>query len=213
MTELLRSVGLGEHDTGPWVDFDGRFQLGPLAGRGSKDRAEHIGAAAREARRAARIAELRDRIASLEAEIEAHDAGIVEVDRRRATLDAELDALPPVDAVASAVDAVRVASALETEAVRAHEQASVAARTAADAEIAADAARREHAAAHGLPTPLDEAALDGLGDAAAELPGAAAAVGSAWALADREAQAATTFAARLSRGPAGGGRPGSPRSG
>ena len=69
---------------------------------------------------------------------------------------------------------------------------------AADAEIAADAARREHAAAHGLPAPLDEPALDGLGDAAAELPGAAAAVASAWELADREAQAATTFAARLS---------------
>ena len=198
VTELLRSIGLGEHDTGPWVDFDGRFQLGPLAGRGSKDRAEHIGAAAREARRAARIAELRDRIASLAAEIEAHDAGIVEVDRRRATLDAELDALPPVDAITSAVDAVRVASALEADVVRAHEQASVAARMAADAEIAADAARREHAAAHGLSAPLDEAALDGLSDAAAELPGAAAAVGSAWELADREAQAATTFAARLS---------------
>src|ERR1019366_3746879 len=180
VTELLRSVGLGEHDTGSWVDFDGRFQLGPLAGRGSKDRAEHIGAAAREARRAARIAELRDRIASLEAEIEAHDAGIAEVDRRRATLDAELDALPPVDAIASAVDAVRFASALEAEAVRAHEQASVAARMAADAEIATDAARREHAAAHGLPTPLGEAALDGLGDAAGELPGAAGAGGSGW---------------------------------
>ena len=91
-----------------------------------------------------------------------------------------------------------MASALEAEAGRAHEQASVAARTAAGAEIAADAVRREHADAHGLPAPLDEAALDGLGDAAAEFPGAAAAVGSAWALADREAQAAATVATRLS---------------
>ena len=172
--------------------------LGPLAGRGDKARAEHIGAAAREARRAARIAELRDRIASLGAEIEAHDAGIAEVDRRRAALDTELDALPPVDALASAVDALRVALALEAEHVRAHEQASVAARTAADAEIVADAARREHAAAHGIAALLDEAALDGLGDAAAELPGAGAAVGSAWALAEREAQAATAVATRLS---------------
>ena len=198
VAELLRGVGLGEHDSGPWVDFDGRFLLGPLAGRGSKDRAEHVGAAAREARRAAQIAELRDRIASLEAEIQALDAGIVEVDRRRAALDAELNALPSVDAIASAVDALRVTSALEAEAVRAHEQASVAARTAADAEITADAARREHSAAHGLPAPLDEAVLDGLRDAAAELPGAAAAVRSAWALADREAQGATAVATRLS---------------
>ena len=78
VTELLRGVGLGERDGGPWVDFDGRFLLGPLAGRGSKERAEHIGAAAREARRAARIAELRARIASLQAEIEGHDAGIAD---------------------------------------------------------------------------------------------------------------------------------------
>ena len=205
VTDLLRSVGLGEHDSGPWVDFDGRFLLGPLAGRGDKARAEHIGAAAREARRAARIAELRDRIASLGAEIEAHDAGIAEVDRRRAALDAELGALPPVDALASAVDALRVASALEAEHVRAHEQALVAARTAADAEIVADAARREHAAAHGLSARLDEAALDGLGDAAAELPGAGAAVGSAWALAEREAQAATAVAMRLSEAQRGAG--------
>ena len=139
--------------------------------------------------------------------------GIVEVDRRRAALDAELNALPSVDAIASAVDALRVASALEAEAVRAHEQASVAARTAADAEITADAARREHAAAHGLPAPLDEAVLDGLRDAAAELPGAAAAVGSAWALADREAQARNGGRHAAVRGPAGGGRAGSPRSG
>jgi uncharacterized protein (TIGR02680 family) len=198
VTSLLGCVGLGEHNTGPWVDVDGRFVVGPLAGRGCKDRAEHIGAAAREARRAARIAELRGRTASLRAEIEAHDAGIAEVERRRAALDAELDAMPQVDAIASAVDAARVASVLELEAARAHEQAAVAARAAADAEIAAEATRREHAAAHGLPTPLDEAALDRLGDAAAELPGAAAAVGSAWALADREAQAAATVALRLS---------------
>jgi len=198
VTSLLRCVGLGEHNNGPWVDFDGRFRLGPLTGRGSKDRAEHVGAAAREARRAARIAELRERIASLGAEIEAHDAGIAELDRRRAALDAELDSLPRVDAIGSAVDAVRVASALEVEAARAHEQASAVARSAADAAIAADAARREHAATHGLSTPLDEAALDDLGDAAAELPGAAAAVGSAWTLADREEQAAATIAERLS---------------
>jgi hypothetical protein len=49
-----------------------------------------------------------------------------------------------------------------------------------------------------LPAPPDEAALDRLRDAATELAGASAAVARAWARADREAQAATTIAARLS---------------
>jgi uncharacterized protein (TIGR02680 family) len=196
---LLSCIGLGEHAIGPWVDCDGRFVVGPLAGRGTKDQAEHVGAAAREARRAARIAELLEQIADLEARIEAHDAGIAEIDRRRAGLDAELDALPAVDAIASAVGAVRVATALEAEAGRAHEQSLATARAASDTEIAADAARREHAAAHGLPAPLDDAALDRLRDAAAELAGAAATVARAWTLADREARAAEAVAARLSQ--------------
>ncbi|MGI8428608.1 MAG: SbcC/MukB-like Walker B domain-containing protein, partial [Solirubrobacteraceae bacterium] len=69
---------------------------------------------------------------------------------------------------------------------------------AADAELAADAARREHAAAHGLSAPLDEPALDRLRDAAAELSGTAATAARSWALAAREATTATTLAARLS---------------
>ncbi len=33
VAELLRSIGLGERETGPWIDVDGRFALGPLHGR------------------------------------------------------------------------------------------------------------------------------------------------------------------------------------
>ncbi len=196
---LLGQVGLGERGAGPWVELDGRFALGPLAGRGVKDRAEHIGAAAREARRARLIAELRSRIASLDEEIAARDADVDEVDRRRATLDAELDRLPDVDAVTSAIDSVRVAAALESDAGRVHERASAAARGAADAELAADRARREHAVAHDLSISLDAVALDRLRDAAAELAGAAGAVAGAWTLAEREASAASTLAGRLSQ--------------
>ena len=97
--------------------------------------------------------------------------------------------------------------------MRAHEQASVAARMAADAEIAADAARREHAAAHGLPAPLDEAVLDGLGDAAAELPRRGG--GGRQRMGARRSRGAGRDDVRHAavRGPAGGGRAGSPRSG
>ncbi len=197
VARLLAGLGLGSRPSGPWVDFDGRFDIGPLNGRGAKPQADHIGAAARAARRAARVAELRTRIESLQAQIGRHDEQIAEIDRRRGALEAELSALPPVDAIAAVIDALRVATALEAEASRAHEQASLAAREAADAELAADAARREHAAAHGLHGALDEAALDERRDAAAELAGAAGAVGGVWALAEREARAASVLAERL----------------
>ena len=194
---LLASVGLGEREIGPWVDFDGRFVLGPLNGRGAKPVAEHIGAAAREARRAKRIAALQQQVASLGADIDAYDARIAELDRRRATLERELAGLPTVSAVVSAVDALRIVSALELEAVRGHEQTAAATRAAAEAEIAADGARREHAVAHQLPAALEESVLDGLRDATAELAGTVAAIANAWKLAERESEAAATVGARL----------------
>ncbi|MGH2916425.1 MAG: SbcC/MukB-like Walker B domain-containing protein, partial [Solirubrobacteraceae bacterium] len=194
---LLGRIGLGCRGASPWVDFDGRFALGPLVGRGAKSCAEHIGAAAREARRAARIAELRDRIAELTVQVGGHDRAIAELDRRRDAVGAELQRLPTSDAVAAAVTGVRVVAALEAEAARAHEQAAVAARVAADDAVAADATRREHAADHGLPAPLDEPQLDGLSEAAAQLSAAAATVARAWTHAEREAQAADATAAQL----------------
>ncbi len=197
VTKLLLCLGLGDRETGPWVDVDGRFALGPLRGRGSKEQAEHIGAAARETRRAARIAELRERIGSLEAAVASHDAQIAEVDSRREALDADLRALPAVDAVRSAIDAVRVCTALESEAERGYERTAATARSAADAELAADAARREHAVAHGLSPALEEPALDALRDATAELAGACGGVAHAWTMAQREAQAADALATRL----------------
>lgn len=198
VADLLRCIGLGERDRGPWITVDGAFALGPLRGRGAKDQAEHIGAAAREARRNARITELRRRVGSLEAEIARRNAEIAEVDRRLDTLAADLSALPAVDSVASAIEAVRVCTALASEAERSHEKAAAAARSAADTELAADAGRREHAAAHSLSPALDEPALDRLRDATAELPGAATAVARAWALAQRETQSADAVSGRLS---------------
>lgn len=199
VARLLRRIGLGERAAGPWVDLDGRFALGPLTGRGAKADAEHIGAAAREARRARRIAELGARVAELEAEIAARDAGLATVEQRRATLDSELRALPAVDEVAAALDAERVAAMMQADAGRVHEQAIAAARAAADAELEADGARREHAGSHGLPAAIDEQALDRLRDAGAELVGSVGAVARAWTLAAREAEGATALAAKLSQ--------------
>ncbi|MGO9901201.1 MAG: TIGR02680 family protein [Solirubrobacteraceae bacterium] len=199
VARLLRRVGLGERTAGPWIDLDGRFALGPLSGRGAKAQAEHIGAAAREARRARRIAELRARAVELEAQIATHDAGLAAVQRRRATLDSEIAALPRADEVTASVDALRVASLMLAEAARVHEQAIAAARAAADAELEADGARREHAGSHGLPAGIDEHALDRLREASAELAGMVGAVARAWALAARQADGAAALAAKLSQ--------------
>ncbi|MGH2884814.1 MAG: SbcC/MukB-like Walker B domain-containing protein, partial [Solirubrobacteraceae bacterium] len=195
---LLASVGLAERETGSWVGIDGRFVIGPLRGLGAKNRAEHIGATAREARRAARIAELREEIATLETGIAQHEALIAGVDRRREALEADLRALPGVDAVRSAIDAVRVSTALESEAERGYERAAGAARSAADVELAAASANREHAVAHVLSHTLDEPALDALGDATAQLTGTCGAVAHAWTMAERETQGAHTVATKLS---------------
>lgn len=197
LRRLLHGIGLGEADTGAWVDLDGRFALGPLAGRGAKSEAQHIGAAAREAHRQTRIAALREKIARLESQIAKQEGEIKAVETRRATLETELGALPPVDEIAAALQGLELASALETEQAQAHAQAASVARAAADAEIAADEARREHAVTHELPARLDGSTLDRLRDAAGELAAMAVGVARAWALADREAQSAQTVAARL----------------
>jgi uncharacterized protein (TIGR02680 family) len=199
VARLLSRIGLGERPTGPWVELDGRFALGPLTGRGAKTDAEHIGAAAREARRARRIAELSTRIAALQTEIAAHDSGLAATERRRATLDTELADLPPVDQVRAALDAERLVAAMQSDAMRVHEQAIAAARAAADAELEAVAARREHAAAHGLLPSLDAQALDRLREASAELAGSVGTVSRAWALTAREADEAAALAAKLSQ--------------
>ncbi len=193
VSTVLARVGLSERAAGPWVDLDGRFVLGPLTGRGAKAEAEHIGAAAREARR---IAELQTSMAELEAEIATHAEGLAEIDRRRQALEAELAGLPAVDPVASACDAVRIASAMETDAARRHEQALAAARSAGDTEVAADAARREHAADHGLTPQVDEGGLDRLREACAELTGVVSTVARSWSLAAREAESEAAFSDR-----------------
>jgi len=203
---LLRSIALDERRDRPWFDLTGRFVLGPLAGRGAKIAAEHIGAAAREARRARRVVLLRrqrdgqaSRLSELRAQLE-------NLDQRRGVLDAEVEALPDAGDVASALPALAVATALEAQASRAHDSACAATRVAADEEVAADAVRREHAAAHGLPPALDDVGLDRLREATSELLGAVGTTARAWRQAERETANATKVAAQAEqlRSAAGG---------
>ena len=194
---VLRHVGLGPSDAPTWLDVDGRFAIGALAGRGAKPRAEHVGAAAREARRARRIAALRAEVDELTAAVALDDVALAKLDRRRDALARELAALPSPDAVAAAIGAVGVSHTLREGAARDHERALSEAHAAAAEELATDAARREHAVAHSLPAHQEPAALDALGEATAQLLGSVPGLRRAWERAATQAATVATFLDRL----------------
>ncbi|MEY9889345.1 uncharacterized protein (TIGR02680 family) [Catenulispora sp. MAP12-49] len=132
--------GDGHHT---WVSPDGRFRLGALRGGWRKESALYIGDGAREAARRARLADLADQAALLDAQIEAL------ADSSRAVA-ARLDALAeelgtrPSDAVlrdahsraATHAEAARAAADLREEALAAVEPAAEAAQEAAAALLA-----------------------------------------------------------------------------
>ncbi len=149
------------------IGFDGSFALGPLRGRHRVDAARYVGAAARAAHRARRLAEL----ASELAEIDQHDRMLAaeagELEQGMARLREEVRALPD--------DAPALRAYVQLDRARAEERRA-AARTASEQETMAarsaelGAARERalaHAREHGLPAPGDDAGLAGVRDALA----------------------------------------------
>ena len=124
---LLRAIGFGPGTAASWVATDGRWRLGALTGAHVKERAEYVGAGARAATRARKLAELAERIARLDVERDRLTAERDALDERRTALRDALRGLP------SAHDM--------TAAWQAHEEA------AADGErLSADAGRARRAA-------------------------------------------------------------------
>lgn len=76
------------------VGFDGSWRLGPIDGRASKPAAQYIGARARAAERARRLAAVDDQIAEADAKLTAAHQVLAEAERRIADLDAWLSAVP-----------------------------------------------------------------------------------------------------------------------
>jgi len=58
LRRVLARVGAGPSSSRHWVALDGRWQLGPVFGRGEKAQAQHLGATSREAARRRRLAEI-----------------------------------------------------------------------------------------------------------------------------------------------------------
>ncbi|MDT0304850.1 TIGR02680 family protein [Streptomonospora wellingtoniae] len=167
VARLLESIGLGKPGTdseqGPAaaegngrvpaavVDVRGRFRLGVLRGRWSKDRAEFLGEGAREAARRARIEVVSAGIDDVDAAVAELDARSAEIDGRRAVLDAELADLPGDDAVVAAHAAHAEADRAARRAREARGELEDASATAARAASAATAELRAAAADLGLP--------------------------------------------------------------
>jgi uncharacterized protein (TIGR02680 family) len=68
ITRALQTVAAGNTPGAPhWIDTDGNWQLGPLAGRGTKPAAQHLGEDARLQTQRARLAEIENTLADLDA--------------------------------------------------------------------------------------------------------------------------------------------------
>lgn len=178
--QVLATVAYGPTavgtDASAAIGADGSFVLGPLHGRAAKDQAEHLGAAARAARRARRLAEVRDALDAVAARQAEIDASLDRLAARSAALDADLAAFPSAAALDAALRSLGVAVAVEGRATTEHEQAEAEAARHAGVLLAAQADQREHAVAHGLPPELDDDALVVRREACSELAGVVAGV-------------------------------------
>ncbi|QBI20870.1 TIGR02680 family protein [Egibacter rhizosphaerae] len=90
----LSAIGLGPATAPTWVATDGRYRVGPLEGRWAKPSAAYVGHAAREASRRARLVELDDGLATLDAERDELGGQREHLAIRREQLDAEASAAP-----------------------------------------------------------------------------------------------------------------------
>lgn len=171
----LRAIGAGATSRATtWVDVDGRWANGTLAGRWSKEQADYIGASARAAARARRIDAIDTEIANIESTLAALAAEADDLDALAATVNAAARAFPSPAAVRDALrDELRAGEELPRSRGLAHrEHESLAgARSRADRTrqrlVEAEQAARCRAAAVGGTLALlgrwTEAVVDAVG--------------------------------------------------
>jgi len=142
-------------DAAAVVRPDGSWRLGPLTGRAAKPAAQYIGATARAAERARRLAEIDAQLAGWEQSHQVAAAAEAAAREQRVSVEAWLDDTPRYDALLGAWAEVRIRA---DATVRAGEAASSAEQAAVHARAVAAAARQERdrlAATHELPTTLE----------------------------------------------------------
>lgn len=139
---VLDRIGLGEGSADLWIGTDGSWGAGPARGTWAKDRAEFIGAGAREQRRLTLIGEFEARHDELSTLIGRYRDALVEADRRLAAIHAE-HAAYPADAERLVFAAHQDASAAGRELSRARERVDDARARWETADADADAAHAD----------------------------------------------------------------------
>lgn len=156
VARVLASIGVGEYGH-TWVEADGRYGIGVLAGAWHKAAAQYIGRGAREAARRARLDELRSELSTVEAELAELVGKREEIATRQQRLSDEVSALPSDAAVGKAHARV---DALRSEQERLAEKQQRAAETVTAATARHDTARAElHEAAGDARLPAEAEAL------------------------------------------------------
>jgi hypothetical protein len=148
---VLDALALAQEAGPVWVTPEGEFRNGVLRGFWSKQAATFIGRGARDAARRARLAELEQRRAEVQRQLDALAGDRERLRTRGAVLDEQLRAMPGEEALR---DAHGRLSGLDAEQARLTEYLAEAAKRleAAEAEMAqANSAVRESAAELGLP--------------------------------------------------------------
>ena len=151
---LLAAIGLhpggAAEPAGPWVGTDGRWRLGVQHGRWTKPTAQFIGAEARERHRRQRLEELAERLADLDDQLARIDAEVDQLHRLVKQAQDEARALPSETQVRTASQLAGAAEVSVQNREQDHAEA-VAARTGAEAAVAARWQAVETAAGSRLP--------------------------------------------------------------
>lgn len=156
---VLAAIGVGsDSDQTAWVDVDGRWRLGPAHGRAGKQRAQYIGASARQAERERRLGVLDARIAAEGERLHAAEASAVVLATGIAALEAWVSAVPDGRGLLAAWVVAQERSSTEARDAEANERAQHAAHEARLAAAQARDALDAVAAVQHLPA--DRAGLD-----------------------------------------------------
>lgn len=192
---VLRSIGLGEGPSGPWVSPDGSWRLGPLHGAWVKQAPEHVGASAREAARRRRLAELAGQRAALAAEWDRSAAERDEALALRRRIAGEIAALPSASELVRSRSRADEAAEAERRSRRVLSEAEAAVASHRAATEAAGRALHAAAEGHGLAGAVAD--LDGFARRLGEYRNALRDLASFAELARDAARAAEASGARL----------------
>jgi hypothetical protein len=155
---VLARIGFGRQQHSVWVDSEGSWANGPLAGRHIPAKAQHIGGQARAAARRTRLEQIDAELADLDVTEKLLAAELAELAELLAAVEGHLRSAPRTNELsrlrAEAAAVARQAGSAAQEARRKRSQAS-------EQRIAWQRQQQDHqqaCAAFGLPTGLDELA-------------------------------------------------------